>query len=103
MAVNGNRLELDLDYDKEGNECWINIADKLVFMGLAAPEPRKVSKVKIESGWRASFAWVRWVPQNPLILRMGFTNRLIFRQVSLAVSNYYICCCLSLKFPTFIF
>ena len=56
MAVNGNRLELDLDYDKEGNECWINIADKLVFMGLAAPEPRKVSKVKIESGWRASFA-----------------------------------------------
>ena len=56
LAVNGNRLELDLDYDKEGNECWINIADKLVFMGLAAPEPRKVSKVKIESGWRASFA-----------------------------------------------
>lgn len=41
LAVNGNRLELDLDYDKEGNECWINIADKLVFMGLAAPEPRK--------------------------------------------------------------
>jgi len=41
LSVIGKRLELDLDYDKEGNDRWINIADKLVSMGLAATEPRK--------------------------------------------------------------
>ena len=49
LSVIGKRLELDLDYDKEGNDRWINIADKLVSMGLAATEPRKVSsKVRID-------------------------------------------------------
>jgi len=43
LSVNGNRLELDLDYDKEGNNGWTNIAKKLVSMGLAAPAPRRPS------------------------------------------------------------
>ena len=37
LSVFGNRLELDLDYDKGGMDNWTNIADELISENLAAP------------------------------------------------------------------
>ena len=37
LSVFGNRLELDLDYDKDGTDNWTNIADTLISKNLAAP------------------------------------------------------------------
>ena len=37
LSAFGNRLELDLDYDKDGTDNWTNIADTLISKNLAAP------------------------------------------------------------------
>ena len=37
LSVIGNRLELDLEYDKDGTDKWTNIADTLINKKLAAP------------------------------------------------------------------
>ena len=42
LAVNGNRLELDLDYYKD--EGWTNVGDKLVSMKLAEACPPVTQK-----------------------------------------------------------
>ena len=51
LSAFGNRLELDLDYDKDGTDNWINIADTLISNNLAAP--CKVCKLQapVRSYW----------------------------------------------------
>ena len=51
LSVFGNRLELDLDYDKGGMDNWTNIADELISENLAAP--CKVCKLQasVRSYW----------------------------------------------------